>query len=299
MADSEPDPANHHQPESPDERVPLALWPVAQTSAQYQRAGRYLRACTAHPGKMLPELARRIITECSAPGDLIVDPMAGIGTTIVEAAELGRRAVGVELDARWVEIANANLDHIIGNQRPYSGIRHGDAKHLPDVLGNLAGHVDLVVTSPPYGCEVGTIDRPAWEAGGSMLRAEGHNYSADRTNLGHARDDTYVRSMAGVYEACHAVLRPGGRLVTVTKNTRRRGRCFDLAAITVALARTAGFTYTQHVVALLAGIRNSALVARPSYWQTTQTRRARQRGEPAHLVAHEDVLVFTKPEETA
>src|ERR1700678_2571864 len=38
---------------------PLAIWPVAQTTAQWQRAGRYLPACTAHPGKMLPELARR------------------------------------------------------------------------------------------------------------------------------------------------------------------------------------------------------------------------------------------------
>jgi hypothetical protein len=34
-------------------------------------------------------------------------------------------------------------------------------------------------------------------------------------------------------------------------------------------------------------------VARPSFWQLTQTRKARARGEPCHLVVHEDVLVFT------
>jgi hypothetical protein len=39
------------------ERVPLAVWPCAQTSAQYQRLARYLPASSAHPGKMLPELA--------------------------------------------------------------------------------------------------------------------------------------------------------------------------------------------------------------------------------------------------
>ena len=68
--------------------VPLAVWPVAQTSAQYQRAGCYLPACSQHPAKMFPELARRIVTEYSTPGQVVVDPLAGIGTTVVEAALL-------------------------------------------------------------------------------------------------------------------------------------------------------------------------------------------------------------------
>ena len=80
--------------------MPLAVWPCAQTSAQYQRAGRYLSASSRHPGKMLPELARRLVAEYCPPGGLVVDPMCGIGTTLVEAAALGRRAVGLELEPR-------------------------------------------------------------------------------------------------------------------------------------------------------------------------------------------------------
>jgi modification methylase len=83
--------------------------------------------------------------------------------------------------------------------------------------------------------------------------------------------------------------------VTVTKNTRRAGRLNDLATATVGLADHAGLGYLQHIVALHAAVRDGALVARPSFWQLTQTRKARARGEPAHLVVHEDVLVFTKP----
>jgi hypothetical protein len=109
--------------------------------------------------------------------------------------------------------------------------------------------------------------------------------------------------MADVYAACHGVLRPGGHLVVVTKNTRRKGRTLDLAGLTVALATAAGFSYLGHVIALHAAIRDGDLVARPSYWQTTQIRHARAKGEPAHLVAHEDVTVFSRPattrEETA
>lgn len=83
------------------EPVPLAVWPCAQTSAQFQRTGRYLPASSRHPGKMLPELARQLIAEYCPPKGLVVDPMCGIGTTLVEAAALGRRAVGVELEPRW------------------------------------------------------------------------------------------------------------------------------------------------------------------------------------------------------
>jgi modification methylase len=104
-----------------------------------------------------------------------------------------------------------------------------------------------------------------------------------------------LAELARVYAGCFAVLRPGGLLVTVTKNLRRQGRVFDLATITVELATQAGFQYLQHVVALMAAVRDGRLHARPSFWQLTQTRKARARGEPAHLVVHEDVLVFGRP----
>ena len=286
------------RPDRPD--VPLAIWPVAQTTAQWQRAGRYLPACTAHPGKMLPELARRIVTEYSEPGALVLDPLAGIGTTLAEAALLGRRAVGVELVDRWVALATDNLDHMLdGGHRHLAEVRQGDARRLPELLGDLAGQVDLIVTSPPYACDAGVIDKRAWLAGRRLCPDDTLNYSTDRANLGHARGPAYETAMAEIYAACHAVLRPGGHLVVVTKNTRRKGRTLDLAGLTVALATAAGFTYRQHVIALHAAIRDGDLAARPSYWQMTQIRHARQRGEPAHLVAHEDVTAYAKNQETA
>ena len=288
-----PTPTNPRHPTKPT--VPLALWPVAQTTAQWQRAGRYLPACTAHPGKMLPELARRIVTEYSTPGQFVLDPLAGIGTTVVEAALLDRRAAGVELEDRWTSLAKENLDHMLpGSRRRLAEVRSGDARCLPEILGDLTGTVDLIVTSPPYGCDAGVIDKPAWLAGGRLCPADTLNYSADRANLGHARGTAYETAMAEVYAACHAVLRPGGRLVVVTKNTRRKGRTLDLAGLTVALATAAGFSYLGHVIAIHAAIRDGDLVARPSYWQTTQIRHARGRGEPAHLVAHEDVTSFIR-----
>ena len=276
--------------------VPLALWPVAQTSAQVQRADRYLSECSEHPAKMIPALARRIVEEFSEPGGLVVDPMCGIGTTLVEATALSRRAVGVEYEHRWVDTATANLDQMFTvTQRRRVSVRAGDARHLAKLLGRRAGTVDLICTSPPYAGDAGLIDMGAGRGGRRVGRDHSFSCSPDRAALGHARGRAYEGAMAEIYAACFEALRPGGTLVTVTKNSRHRGRTFDLVGRTVALCQGAGFGYTQHIVALHAAIRNSVLVARPSSWQLTHTRRARQHGEPVHLVVHEDVCVFVKP----
>ena len=90
-----------------DVAAPLSVWATAQTDARAQRRGRYLPAATAHPAKMLPAIAATAITRYTQPGDLVADPMCGIGTTLVEAVHLGRDAVGVEYEPRWARLAAA------------------------------------------------------------------------------------------------------------------------------------------------------------------------------------------------
>jgi DNA modification methylase len=221
--------------------LPLAIWPCAQQTSQQQRRGRYLAASNRHPAKMLPELARRAIAHYSEPGDLVLDPMCGIGTTLVEAIHLGRHALGVELEQRWASLAAANLAHARDQRAPArAAVLAGDATHLPRLLAtdgraflsrldragvsrHPCGRVDLILTSPPYACEVGELDKQAWGQGRDLSRRQTRNYSADRANLGHARRRRYLAAMAASYAADAAVLKPGGFLVVVTKNMRLRG----------------------------------------------------------------------------
>jgi hypothetical protein len=147
----------------------------------------------------------------------------------------------------------------------------------------------------PMRARPGVIDKPAWRAGQPLCPKDTLNYSRDPANLGRARGAGWRQGIEQVLAGCGQLLRPGGLLVTVTKNTRRAGRLNDLATLTIQLADHAGLVYLQHLIALHAAVRDAGLVARPSFWQLTQTRRARARGEPAHLVVHEDVLVFARP----
>ncbi|WP_420884838.1 TRM11 family SAM-dependent methyltransferase [Actinomadura geliboluensis] len=60
---------------------------------------------------MLPAIAATVISAFTRPGDLVVDPMCGIGTTLVEAIHLGRDAAGVEYEPDFVHLALGNLQH--------------------------------------------------------------------------------------------------------------------------------------------------------------------------------------------
>lgn len=62
-----------------------------------------------HPTPMPLGLARAFILLGSAPGDLVVDPFAGGGTTLVAARQLGRRYVGFEVEPEYVRAARRRL----------------------------------------------------------------------------------------------------------------------------------------------------------------------------------------------
>ena len=71
-----------------------------------------------HPATFPRELARRCILLGSRPGDLILDPFSGSGTTGVAALELNRRALLIELVDDYVAQARERLDSVARRDAP-------------------------------------------------------------------------------------------------------------------------------------------------------------------------------------
>jgi DNA modification methylase len=61
------------------------------------------------PTQLPEELVERIIGVSSNPGDTILDPFAGSGTTLAVAARMGRSGIGCELNPEYAKIAEARI----------------------------------------------------------------------------------------------------------------------------------------------------------------------------------------------
>jgi len=269
----------------------VTVWPVNQLPARLQRADRYVPGSTAHPGKMLPALARHVITAYTQPGDLVLDPMCGIGTSLIEAAHLGRHAVGVDTEPRWITLARANAAHA-ATQGATGSIRlaQGDARHLHRLLPpDLAGQVRLLLTSPPYG--------PATHGQVHADRAHGvrkreYTYGPSPANLARAALPALTAGFADILTAARPYLHPDATVAVSVRPYRLAGDLIDLPGAILTAAQSAGYQRADRAAALLTGFHGSRLVGRTTFFALHNIRAARAAGIPLHATAHEDVLLL-------
>jgi DNA modification methylase len=73
------------------------------------RVHRGMEEASAHPSQKPEELLRRFVRFFSMPGDTILDPFMGCGTTLRACKDLGRRAIGIEINEAYCEIAVKRL----------------------------------------------------------------------------------------------------------------------------------------------------------------------------------------------
>jgi DNA modification methylase len=59
----------------------------------------------SHPVMKPVELVTRALTNSTTSGDLVYEPFAGSGTTIIAAEQTGRRCAAIELDPRYVQVS--------------------------------------------------------------------------------------------------------------------------------------------------------------------------------------------------
>lgn len=65
-----------------------------------------------HPTQKPEALLHRVILSCTAPGEVVLDPFMGSGTTAAVARRLGRRFIGIERDEAYAEAARARIEAV-------------------------------------------------------------------------------------------------------------------------------------------------------------------------------------------
>jgi len=115
-------------------------------------------------GNFVPQIATQTIRRFTRPGEIVLDPFLGAGTTAIEALRLGRRCLGVELREDLVEHVLAKLGPAPDRLILLSGdsTRADTARRLQAELGRWGEeHAHLLILHPPYHDIIPFSDHPA------------------------------------------------------------------------------------------------------------------------------------------
>jgi len=250
-----------------------SLW----TTAYPSELGHGLRK--QHGANKPPRLMARLIEFFSQPGELVLDPFAGVGGTLLGAAicRRPRQALGFELEQRWADVYEAVLREALGERDGMGpmladlgmadpgGARTFDPAGSRMVVGDAAvllrgladSSVDMVATDPPYNPQLKQT-----MAGGKLAQTFANrrtdyamvsNLEADLANSGSYGE--YLDRMGAIFAELRRVLRSGGYALFIVRDAYQDGRYRFTAADLAHRAETAGFVPKGDIVWSQAGAR--------------------------------------------
>jgi DNA modification methylase len=232
-----------------------------------------------HGANKPPRLMARLIEFFTRTGELVLDPFAGVGGTLLGAAIARgpRRALGIELAPAWVAIyeevvrgalaERGGLGPILADLGPAdpggprtfdpSGLelRVGDAlRILPSVPD---GSVDFVATDPPY-----NVQLPLTMAGGPLAERHANRrtdyamVTDDPADLANAADyPAFLDRMSDVFGELRRVLREGRYAAVIVRDAYQDGRYLFTGADLAERATSVGFVVKGDLIWYQAGTR--------------------------------------------
>jgi len=232
-----------------------------------------------HPAMFPIALAGRLI-ECFtySRASLILDPFAGIGSTLLAAREKGKNAVGLEISPEFVQITEGRL-----NQMPLFGeetetiIHAADSRELYQYVS--PNSVDMVVTSPPY-----------WDILLQKRTADNkqqRDYGDTEADLGKIRDyEKFLLELRTIFEQVYGAMKPKSYCCVIVMDLRKKNRFYPYHIDISQLMTEIGFIFDDTII-----------------WDRAQEyNNLRPLGYPSVFrvnKVHEFILIFQKPSETS
>ena len=178
----------------------------------------------------------------SDPGDPILDPMVGSGTTLSACYKTGRLGVGFELYDHHVELAKRRILTLTGSSHEDGKnglwLMQGDCRKLMPMMSPEL--FNFIIFSPPY---FNILKKPSGE------RAKYRESIGLPVNYGNSPNDLgnmdnyaeFMSQMRTIYSQCFRLLKKGRSMVVIVADIVRQGTFIPYHLDTINAVRAAGF----------------------------------------------------------
>lgn len=205
--------ANHINCLTPKEWVKsqVGIWEFA-----YEK--RDTRDKSIHPAVFPIGLPKKVIQLFTHEGELVLDPFAGIGTTLVAAQDTNRNAVGFDIKKEYIDytkkrLLQSRIPSFTG-EKPQQLTINADARDIPNYFENET--ISLIVTSPPYADMLNRSRKNKsmrGEARENEHYGKNQQYSTDSRDLGILPSKIFAKELAQIYKAMLPLLKPKSHAV--------------------------------------------------------------------------------------
>jgi len=213
-------------------------------------------------GNWAPQIPRNLILKYTQEGDLVLDPMVGAGTTLIEAKLLNRDAIGIDVNAQAIKLTKEALKFEVDNKSKQEAYV-GDTRKLEKIANDS---IDLIVTHPPYL---------------NIIKYSEHPISGDLSNIGSL--SKFIVELESVVKEFYRVLKPDHYCVILIGDTRRHRHYVPLAFNVMSLFLKNGFILKEDIIK----IQHNC--------QTTPRWSSEAKKYDFYLIMHEHLFVFRKP----
>jgi DNA modification methylase len=196
-----------------------------------------------HPAPYSYTDVARVIRMFTKPGQTVLDPFVGVGSTLKAAALKGRRGIGFELYPDFAALAKLRLTQEVPTgalEANPQDVMQGDARTLARKIEGRV--VDLIVTSPPYWS---ILNKKSDHKQKQTREAHGlvTNYGDDDRDLGNIEDyDEFVEVLGQTLADAGVALKHKGYLVLIVGDFRHKTRYYPFHADIARNLTGHGFT---------------------------------------------------------
>lgn len=181
-----------------------------------------------HPAKFPESLVEEFIKFFTKKNGWVLDPFMGTGSTLISAAGINRKSVGIELSKNYFRSSSKRISKRGFEKSAFPF--NGDSLHLKELLsknGFAKIKFDYTITSPPYWNQ---LMRNSIRQKDRSVKGLDTKYSENKNDIGNINSyEEFIEKQAQVFDQVYDATKPNGYLTIITNNVYFEGRLYPLA----------------------------------------------------------------------